>query len=451
MTSTQSLDLNVNSLMKRLVRALRKAVGELGAKAFTDCESQALALSNEAVRMLLEEELQRRADDEPEEVEVAGDLHRRHERGEVSYHSLCGTLRVQRCTYRRVGRRNAPTVVPLELEAGLIERATPALAYAVAQGYAKAPSREVEQDLRAAHRCPPSRSTIDRMGKALGMRFKEALPQMEPEARDEERLPEGAHALSLGLDRTTVPMEEDAGKDRVRVHYRMAYVGTVSITDSNGEALMVRRYAAAAHEGPQSLVSRMMADVRKAREENPRLPVAVIQDGAPELWNLIRPALKNEALVARWREAIDRYHLKERLARILEIIEPDPTRRASRLGKWSRSLDINDRAIYRIIRTIEFHAYRNPKRRDEFAPHLPYWGYSQLMHYASLRRLGFPVGSGVTEGACKSLISMRAKRSGQRWRPDGIDAALALRAALHSDRLTRLWPRFARLAAAQAA
>ena len=50
------------------------------------------------------------------------------------------------------------------------------------------------------------------------------------------------------------------------------------------------------------------------RRQVPALAVGVIQDGAPELWNLLRPALLAEPLVTACYEAIDRYHLTERLA-----------------------------------------------------------------------------------------------------------------------------------------
>jgi hypothetical protein len=48
----------------------------------------------------------------------------------------------------------------------------------------------------------------------------------------------------------------------------------------------------------------------------------------------------------------------------------------------------------------------------------------------------------VTEGACKFLITTRAKRSGQRWTKRGISAVLALRSLLASERLAAFWKLF---------
>ena len=81
---------------------------------------------------------------------------------------------------------------------------------------------------------------------------------------------------------------------------------------------------------------------------------------------------------------------------------------------------------------------------EQLAPHLTYLeNHAYLMHYASLRAVGLPVGSGVTEGACKSVIKRRTNGSGQRWRPAGLEAVLTLRSMHMSDRLPRFWVNFA--------
>ena len=63
----------------------------------------------------------------------------------------------------------------------------------------------------------------------------------------------------------------------------------------------------------------------------------------------------------------------------------------------------------------------------------------ERMRYRTLKEKGLPVGSGVTEGACKSVIGQRVCGSAQRWRPPGIGAALMLRATHHSERLPGFW------------
>lgn len=456
-----------------LARALRASVDAMvGVDAtFSQRETAALQLGNEATRLFLRDDLVAIAEHHGVTVEVEGHIYKRHEPGTVRYYTLCGAIDIERYTYREVGMQNGSTIVPMELEAGLVEGTTPAFGYRIMLGYAKDHMRSCEEDMKADHRSPPSRSTMERTAKAIGARAKQAVPRIEPRLRNAEPVPEGATAISIGLDRTSVPMEEpqaDGETPRKRrkkrskpyerkqpepvdVNYRMAYVGTVSFYDADCEKLASRCYAAAAHESPEQIVSRMMADLRGALRGAPKLAVGVVQDGAPEMWNLLSPALAAEPLVANTRcyEAIDRYHLNERLGNILRCTEPDAAKRAQRLSKWNASLDQSDSAIYRIrdsIRVVYADAVAKNEHAlvEELEPHLTYLeNNAHRMRYVRFLEAGLPIGSGATEGACKSVIQKRANSGGQRWRPAGLEAVLTLRAIHLSDRMPRFWANFA--------
>jgi hypothetical protein len=431
--------------LSELTTALRRAIRARmrGAGRFAGIEAQALALSNEAIRRVLQEELQQLADAEPAELQVGGKQLRRHQPGTIRVHSLCGPLEIKRWTYREVGVRNGPTWAPLETEAGLMERATPALAHAIARGYADRTSRALHEDLVCAARTPPSRSTIERIAVELGQQVKESVRRIEPALRRKERVPAKARGVSLGLDRTTVPMTELNEKGEIEVHYRMAYVATLAVGDGEADPLLTRRYAAPAHEGPEQILSRLEADLRRVLRQRPNLNVAIVQDGAAEMWNLMRPMLRR-AGVKKWIERIDRYHLEQHLAAALELLEPDAAARSAIRERWRASLSNDDRAIYRIRSWLDRRT-RGCSRAvfEKLYSHVMYI-LPDRMRYAGLKRLGTPMGSGVTEGACKSLITVRTKRSGQRWQERGIEAVLSLRSILHSDRWPRFWRSFAR-------
>jgi hypothetical protein len=440
----------ISDLAARMARAASFVLPRVD---FEDLERVLLEASNEAVRQMLERDLQRIADSFGDVVEVRGRLYRRHQPGTVKYFSLCGPLEVTRFTYRLAEKRNGPTCVPLERAAGLALGATPAFAYSLAQGHAKAPIRSVEQDLLAAHRRPPSRSTMDRIARHLGALANHYVDEFEPVLRAGEQLPEGAFAINLGLDRTSIPMEEPAdgepSKSGYVVRYRMGYVGTVCITNAACEELVTRRYAAAAHEDPERLIERMMADMERALEQNPKLNIGIVQDNAPELWNRMREAMRARLPEGRWRETVDRYHLMARLAAALEVMYPrqkdEPVRRQL-YATWSKEIDRRDNAVKKIVRGVMRELWNRPGREWLKVNALigKYINCEKHFRYASLKRLGLYSGSGVTEGACKSLIASRAKRSGQRWRMVGISSVLALRTLLDSDRLARFWPYFAR-------
>jgi hypothetical protein len=447
-----------------LVRALRRVVeAEVGpASLFFVREDLALSASNEALRCYFKETLQQMSDGYADELLIDGVLHRRcHDKGKVVYHSQCGSFPVWRATYRPVGKRNAKTVVPLELEAGLVEYATPSLAKSIAVDLGDMDSRRyVLSQTESSHRVPPSRSTVERIGHAIGQEAKTAATKIEPHLRRREKVPDEAVAISVGLDRTTVPYEEEREEGAppktrrkkrtkpyvrkapppVDVNYKMDYVGTVTLVDEHGEKLVSRKYFATHEDGPEGILKRMMADVRSALSQRPAFKVGVVQDGAHEMWNLVRSALKEELGIEAPLEGIDRYHLFERLGDIVTLTEDDEAKREQRLVQWDKALDADDGAIEQIELYIFYRlwAYAG-KARETLQDTLTYIRNNKdRMRYVTLREAGLPLGSGVTEGACKSLAS-RAKRSGQRWHNRGVSSVLELRAIQQSDRLPKFW------------
>lgn len=453
-----------------IVRALQAGIGETcgDGSSFEERERAALSLANDAIREVLEVDLQKEADALPKQVLVNDALYRRHQPGSVQYHSLVGPLQVWRWTYRHTGIRNGPTVVPLELEAGLVERATPALGYRMALGQAKGPLRSCHEDMLADYRRPPSRTTMERMAKRIADQAKDTVLRIEDHLRETELLPKGTVAVTMGLDRTTIPMEEDRDPNEpprtrrkkrskpyvrsprppVDVHYRMGYVGTVAFVDQDGETLASRKYAVPAEDGPTTVVHRVMADVRQALRQDPTIQLGLIQDGAAELWGLMWDALDRDGLRDRCYQLIDRYHVSERLGAVAALIESDKTKRKELLTKWECELDRYTNAIDRIYETAEkawWGMKRGTRKWNELSGHLTYLFPMARLRYAPYVKKNLPIGSGVTEGACKSVIEARTKRSGQRWRTEGVRGVLTLRSIQESGRLPEFWEHFRKL------
>src|SRR2546422_6390214 len=72
---------------------------------------------------------------------------------------------------------------------------------------------------------------------------------------------------------------------------------------------------------------------------------------------------------------------------------------------------------------------------------------AQRMRYPSFRAQGMHVGSGIAEAACKTVVDTRAKRTGMRWTPDGLDAVLPLRTAKLNHTYDEFWEHQSRLLA----
>jgi len=456
----QSAKPELENLLQRMTQQLRDA---LPVGSFEERERAALELCNEVARRAFQQELQDIADGFAEFVEYQGRVYRQHQLASDRYPSLCGPLEVKRYTYRLVGVRNGPTIVPTELDAGLIEGATPALARNVAHGYGENHMRTHLVLLEKAHRLPPPRATLERLAKRLAANVADKTPRIEPKIRRLERVPEDACAIVIGVDRTSAPMEEPSEKPAkprnkpyirtppapVEVNYRMAYAATVTLVDSQGEALLTRRYAIEASDSEHVMIARAMADVRHYLTQRRDLLVAVVQDGAHEMWNLVRPELeklRTEGRLRSWSEAIDFCHLLERLGEALELCGDEG--RQGRLQSWRADLENKDGAIDSIASFLRFHR-TDPStdgKRQKLEAHITYIeNNNDRMRYRRMRLRGLPIGSGVTESACKTLVNMRAKGAGQRWHCSGLRGALNLRAINASDRFDAFWSVFARM------
>ncbi len=55
------------------------------------------------------------------------------------------------------------------------------------------------------------------------------------------------------------------------------------------------------------------------------------------------------------------------------------------------------------------------------------------MRYDYYLAFGYPIGSGVVEGACRHLVKDRMEGTGMRWRTEGAQAMLDLRAVFLND------------------
>lgn len=461
----------VRSLIRNMASGLKDLLSETRGHRFRDFEDLLLQVTTEATRQGLEGALQTIANRYGPTVRIVveGKHYKSHLSGKVVVHSLCGPLEVDRFTFRQVGVHNGPTVVPMNLAAGLVEGATPILAENVVHGYAKSDMRDFRDSLLRSRRAPPSRATLERLAVQYASISCGAPDEVENTIRLAEEIPKEACGISLGFDRTSVAMAEPRPpekdprphkkrtKPRVRrtpapvdVAFRMAYVATVSIVDRHGEALQTRRYAAPGTDDPRlDLVAGVVADIRAALTQEPNLKIGIVQDGAPEMWNLATAGLerlRGEGVLEDWTETIDRFHLLERLGKAAAMLTQDSEERTAQLENWKAALRSRDSAIDEIQdEMVESSASLQPTFRADLEEHLRYIENNKgRMRYAETSANGLPVGSGATEGAAKTVVGKRAKSGGQRWSEPGLRGVLKLRALKLSERLDPYWAQLSR-------
>lgn len=359
-----------------------------------------------------------------------------------TYRALDGEFRLKRHLYRRVGVHNGETVDPIAVRCGMVDgRYTPAAAAGIAHLAQTAPSRESTELARSLHVLPFGRSTFDRMGVVIGQRWDLIREDSEQRLIEVFEVPDEAVAVSFAVDRVSVPMEEDReltdndierGVQRpVEVNLRMAYCGVWTLHDAHGEALHSVRYAwLADNGGREAIEDALTGDAWALYRKRPDLHFVTLADGAPEMQQMLDRVLDGLEVTAR---LVDFWHLTEKLAAAARAVEVPADFMTAR---WSQMLLADDRAID----NIERHLLRWAQPYKDALPEglhdaLTYiQNHRERLRYATTRAAGLPIGSGHVEATCKTIVSVRMKRSGARWRPTGGQSILHLRSLATSAR-----------------
>lgn len=404
-------------------------------------EASAAELERNAHRRLLQE-----LDIDAERLVIRGRAHTRVGRYEGTYKARAGPVSVMRSLYREDGRRNAETVDPVSLRAGVVgEGWLPGTAKAMAFLLQQGTSREAEKTGEQLGRVRYSRSSFERVGHEVGALYEVQHAPIEDALITEYLVPKEATSISTGLDRVSVPMEEplsrpvgrprrDAPKKPVARNFRMAYVGNVTLHDEEGEAIHTIRYGRMPLGDAVGLAQGIGADIATLLRKRPGLTVELLMDGAPEMHNLLEPAVKKAMPQGtRLHDLIDICHVIEKLSAAAEVIFGED--RATAVHRWKMRLLNVHGAVWKIL--TELHASGKELTAEDCPVHRAITYLSNngdRMNYAEARELGLPIGSGNTEATCKTLFDIRFKRSGSRWKETTGSHIVHLRALALSDR-----------------
>ena len=378
-----------------------------------------------------------------EMVEVDGKQYRRLKAASPgTYFGLRGPMKVERHLYREVGIRNGPTIVPLELNAGLVDGLwTPLAGAAAGHLLQDEPSRDAVQTCRALRVLPYSRSSLERGVERLGQRWEQIRCDAEDQLASAFEVPEEATTVSVSVDRVSVPMEEplfdddgsvvvNDGKERIRVVYRMAYCGIWTLHDADGEPLHSVRYGRMPAEGHNPIEDTLWGDIEALMLAQPSLKLVGLADGAPEMQYILDRtvgAFDNVEI------AIDFWHVVEKVAAAVKATGQDTAVWLPRLRQWLRERDNGPEHVLIVLRSwlVEL-AGTPPEALTDAVTYLE--RNADRMRYKRLRDQGLPIGSGHVEATCKSIVSTRMKRCGARWKTPGGQAVLSLRALAKSSR-----------------
>ena len=379
-------------------------------------------------------------------VVIDGRVHTRVHRDDGRYYTLAGDVVVTRSLYR--AERNGQVVDPVSLRTGAVEGGwLPDTATAMAHLLQQGPSRDAEATAQRLGRLPYSRCSFERVGHAVGALYGARKTEIDDALIVALEIPAAARAVSFGLDRVSLPMEEprprpvgrprkDAPKRPVQRVYRMAYCATITFHDETGEALSTIRQGALPRVDPVDLCDRLLADAVAILQQRPDLRVVLLSDGAPEMRTLLRSALDETTLGTTVYELLDFWHLVEKLAPAAQVVYGEADGREM-LARWRMDLLNRNAAPDDILTALEGSGRRHVRVGEHRPVHeaITYLdNHRELLGYPGARRRGLPIGSGATEATCKSLFTVRMKRSGARWKERTARDVIHLRALALSNR-----------------
>ena len=363
-------------------------------------------------------------------IQIGAELWRTKGRQPKCYQTPYGEVELERHVSQRSG--GGATYCPLERDARIVITSTPRFAKQVSSKLAQGAAREVQRDLAENPGRPVAVSYLQRLSEAIGtvVQAKEteweyALPPFDVPVA----------SISVGLDGTGMLLCEDG--------WREAMVGTIALFDADGERLHTLYVAATPEYGKSTFLERLDRELERVKARYPQATYIGLADGAEGNWGFLTPRTAVQL--------IDFYHASGYLAAAAEAVFPKPQDKAAR-QQWLKDQCHRLKHETGAAKALLDEMQRLPTaeltvtQRERLDRAITYFYYHHhQMDYAAAVKQHWPIGSGVTEAACKTLVKQRLCRSGMRWKEKGAAVVLSLRALmLTPDRWRQFWDKLDR-------
>jgi hypothetical protein len=340
------------------------------------------------------------------------------------YQTPYGPVVLERHMYQPGG--GGRTYCPVEDKARILGSATPRFAMQLSHKYAEFGAGRVREDLELCHGRIIAKSFIQNTADMVAA---VALAKEEDWSYAVPKLEAVVQSISIGLDGTCMLTCDDG--------WREAMVGTIAFMDKDGERLHTTYVSATPEYGKETFLSRLEREIVRAKALYPRAVTVGVADGARGNWEFLNQHTQNQVL--------DFYHASEYLTKVADAA----FKRKSAIGEraeWLESachrLKHNHTAPETLI--AEMKDFKSKHIGDEAKEVIDtavtyFKNNKKRMAYAEHKSRNLPIGSGVTEAACKVLVKQRLCGSGMRWKEIGAASVLSLRTLTYT---TGRWAQF---------
>ena len=331
------------------------------------------------------------------------------------YQTPYGATTVERHVYQ--SSKGGKTFCPLERDARIVTSATPRFAMQLSHKYAEASASRVTLDLKKNHNRTITRAYVQTIADAV------AAVAIVKEEQWNYQVPELnalVTTIGIGIDGTCLLMCQDG--------WRETMVGTISLYDQMGERLHTAYIGATPEYGKRKFFKRMETEITKVSEAFPTALKVGVADGAKTNWPFLTQHTDCQIL--------DFYHAAEYLTMVADVqFQSDSRARKQWLNDACSSLKHDKKGPQVLIEQMQgfLASQKLAGPRDKIKAASTYFKNQQpLMRYAQHLSQNLPLGSGVTEAACKTIVKQRLCCSGMKWKEAGAAVVLTLRALSHS-------------------
>jgi hypothetical protein len=200
-------------------------------------------------------------------------------------------------------------------------------------------------------------------------------------------------------------------------------------------AEMTREVAGETVHAKEALFSRLEAELA-ARNSGHDRPVICLMDGERALWEMQREHFAGAVGI------LDLFHVLERLWAVAHCFHKEGSAPARKYVEERLRDLLQGRVGYVIAglrRRLAGGKLSGPKKKVVKSAVEYLANNREHMRYDEYLAAGYPIGSGVIEGACRHLVKDRLERAGMRWLPDGAQAMLDLRATYLNGEWEAFW------------
>lgn len=305
----------------------------------------------------------------------------------------------------------------MEKGAKMIHDSTPRFAKQVSSKYANLSAKKVQEDLKENHCRKISKDFISCLSNEVGSLIEQqeqnwtyALPPQAIEAQ----------VVSIGRDGTTMYLRSDG--------YRETMNGTISFYDQSGNRVHTIYLAQAPEYGKATFNERFAKEIGRIKGLVKQATYIGLADGAKDNWTFLEPFTEVSIL--------DFWHASEYLSLASKAASKSAYERKQWLEQARHDLRNEAQGASKLLKQMK--GFRRKRKLSKVAKQsleqaITYFtNHKHQMKYAEHADANYPIGSGVTEAACKVIVKQRLCQSGMKWKLNGAQNTLNIRALSHS-------------------